>query len=104
MIPVSAEVGDLLAAVREAVSLPLPTTAGDRKRYREILEERVDWVRAVLTAALDWPDTDRFGAAWYAELLRDKLAEHPPVGYWTGPWPGEPVQAGEPGAGGGGGR
>jgi hypothetical protein len=80
---------DLLAAVLEALDIPLPATVGDHRRYAEVLEQRASWARTALRAALRaGGGQDLARSAWF---LRQQLAKHPPAGYNTGPWPGVPV-------------
>jgi hypothetical protein len=87
---VPSEVRELLAAVLEALSIPFPATVGDHARYSELLEERAMHARLALERALE-PGGAPLGLAWETGYLRDRLAEHPPAGYNTGPWPGVPV-------------
>lgn len=74
------ELLDMLRAIREAVSIPHPATAGDGEVYDKILLARVLQVRVMLNLLLE----DFAGSAdvaWSTGHLREKLAEHPPTGY-----------------------
>jgi hypothetical protein len=104
-IPLSPEVRDLLKAVLTAVDIPYPATVGDAARHQEILSERVMHTTITLRHVLAREGT-QFPAdlPWETAYLRDQLAAHPPAGYKTGPWPGEPVEAARQGTGGGEGR
>jgi hypothetical protein len=84
------EVRELLAAVLEALSIPFPATVGDHARYSEVLEERAMHARLALDRVLD-PHGAPLGLTWETSYLRQRLAEHPPAGYNTHPWPGVPV-------------
>jgi hypothetical protein len=85
------EVRDLLAAVLAALDIPPPATAGDRDRYRQVLEQRAMHARLTLGRVLEPPGTRPPDLAVESGWLRAKLTEHPPAGYHTGPWPGTPV-------------
>jgi hypothetical protein len=76
--PLAAGVRDLLAAVREALSIPYPATVGDHDRYREVLEERATHARIALE-----------------HLLKDLEEPDVPLDV-THPWPGVPVDADQP--------
>ncbi|GAA0348083.1 hypothetical protein NE235_10835 [Actinoallomurus spadix] len=69
---------DALAAVREALDIPYPRTAGDEEVYREILDRRVMQALVMLRGVLDRDDAN---VAWHVEYLRGKLAEMPAEGY-----------------------
>ncbi|MFG2855681.1 hypothetical protein ACGFZ9_34275 [Streptomyces mirabilis] len=56
---------DLLAAVREALTLPYDADGYDRRAI-----ERTGWARTVLDAVLDNPGED---IGWNADFLRSKL-------------------------------
>lgn len=52
-----AAVSDLLAAVVEALTLPLPSTDGaDERAYHRLLEQRTTDVRIILGSIVDYPD------------------------------------------------
>jgi hypothetical protein len=76
-----AEAIELLRAIREAVVIPYPATVGDGEVHDRILLERIGHVRTALKSALD--GTLISGWAWMTDYLRERLAEHPPVGYVT---------------------
>ena len=91
---VPAEVRELLGVVLAAIDIPYPATVGDVARHREILAERAMHATITLRQVLAREGT-RFPAElpWETAWLREHLAAHPPTGYKTGPWPGEPVEA-----------
>jgi hypothetical protein len=68
-------VSDLIAAVVDALELPLPSLEeADERAYLRIIERRVSDVRVVLATMLDFPDTDiRRDAA----DIRDRTAAVP---------------------------
>ena len=68
----------LLAAVLEALDIPLPATEGDVELYDQILIERVGHAATSLRAAVHNPAAD-YG--WEADYLRARLAEIPATGY-----------------------
>ena len=100
-----AEVRDLLGAVLAAIDIPIPATVGDAASFREVLAERALHATITLRQVLKAEGT-RCPAdlAWETAWLRRQLAAHPPAGYKTGPWPGEPVEAARRGTRGGDGR
>lgn len=52
-----AAVTDLLAAVVEALTVPLPSTEqADERAYHRLLEQRTTDVRIILATLLDYPD------------------------------------------------
>jgi hypothetical protein len=88
-----AGVRELLGVVRTAIDIPYPATVGDVARHREVLAERAMHATITLRHVLACEGT-RFPAElpWETAWLREQLAAHPPAGYKTGPWPGEPVE------------
>lgn len=75
-----APVTDLLAAVAEALTLPLPSTdLSDERAYHRLLERRALEVRILLESALAHPDVaiDRDAAE-----VRTRIAQNP-VAYTT---------------------
>lgn len=60
------ELRDLLAAIRDALTLPYDATD-----YEHRLQERAAWARTVVDAVLDNPGED---IGWNADYLRGKLA------------------------------
>jgi hypothetical protein len=97
-----AEVRELLGVVLAAIDIPYPATVGDVARHREILAERAMHATITLRQVLAREGT-RFPAElpWETAWLREQLAAHPPAGYKTGPWPGEPIEAARQGTRGG---
>jgi hypothetical protein len=90
------DVRDLLAAVLAAIDIPHPRTVGDQPRQREVLAERAMHAAITLRAVLRLDGTPHPAALeWETGWLREQLAEHPPAGYNTGPWPGVPVDGGQ---------
>jgi hypothetical protein len=87
------EVRDLLAVVLAGIDIPYPATVGDQARHREVLAERAMHVAITLRQVLAREGT-RFpdDLPWETAYLGQQLAAHPPAGYKTGPWPGEPVE------------
>jgi hypothetical protein len=86
------DVRDLLAAVLAAINIPHPATVGDQPRQREVLAERAMHAAITLRAVLRLDGTPHpADLEWETAWLRKQLAEHPPAGYNTGPWPGVPV-------------
>jgi hypothetical protein len=75
----AAQLLDALAAIREAISIPHPATAGDRPRHDEILNMRVMHAKVFLESIADrtW-DIGRSIA-----YFRERLAECPAEGYQT---------------------
>ena len=73
---------EALEAVLEALDIPHAATVGDEERRTAILVERaghaVVMLRAILHEQHPAPDI-----AWSVAYLRDRLAEHPSVGYKT---------------------
>lgn len=87
------EIRELLGVVLAAIDIPYPATVGDAARYREVLAERAMHATITLRQVLEAEGT-RCPAdlPWETAYLREQLAAHPPTGYKTGPWPGEPVE------------
>jgi hypothetical protein len=97
-----ADVRDLLAAVLAAIDIPHPATIGDQPAQREVLAERAMHAAITLRAVLRLDGTlHPADLAWETAWLRQQLAEHPPAGYKTGPWPSTPVDRVQPPEGGG---
>jgi hypothetical protein len=88
-----AEVRELLGAVLAAIDILYPATVGDVARRLEVLAEQAMHASITLRQVLAREGT-QFPAElpWEAAYLREQLAAHPPAGYKTGPWPGEPVE------------
>lgn len=76
----AAQLLDLLTAVRDALDIPHAATTGHDETRTEILARRIGHTVITLGNVLDGarPDIPRDTA-----YLRDRLAEHPPVGYVT---------------------
>ncbi|MCT7357384.1 hypothetical protein N4P33_35370 [Streptomyces sp. 15-116A] len=72
---------DLLAAILEALDIPHPATTGDAEVHDRILGDRISHTVVVLRNLLD--DKPLMGIEWTTAYLRDRLADHPPVGYVT---------------------
>lgn len=74
----SDDVRDLLAAVLDALDIPHPATVGDTETHDRILNDRAMHAAIALRSALeDHP----LGIEWTTQYLRERLAEHPAVGY-----------------------
>ena len=71
---------ELLAAVLAALDIPHPATAGDEV-YERVLSDRISHTVVVLRNLLD--EKPLMGIEWTTAYLRDRLAEHSPVGYVT---------------------
>ncbi|MCO6010535.1 hypothetical protein NE236_36815 [Actinoallomurus purpureus] len=69
---------DALTAVRDALDIPYPRTAGDEEIYKEILDRRLMQALVTLRSILDRDDAD---VAWHVEYLRAKLVEMPAESY-----------------------
>jgi hypothetical protein len=89
------EARDLLGAVLAAIDIPCPATAGDVARHQEVLAERAMHAAITLRGVLGAGSPSLADLAWQTAYLREQLAQHPPAGYHTGPWPGVPVDAGQ---------
>jgi hypothetical protein len=78
----ASEYRDALTAVLEALDIPHAATMGDQETRDAILVERVGHTVVMLQSILhdEHPAPD---AAWSVSYLRDRRAEHPPVGYRT---------------------
>jgi hypothetical protein len=74
-------VRNLLAAVLEAIDIPHPATTGGEKAHDRLLNARAMHVRLALRDVLDGGPA--LGLDWNAAYLRERLAEHPIVGYVT---------------------
>lgn len=74
---------ELLAAVREALTVPFPATVGDQPGYLAVLEQRVLLARVALSrwASAEVSQPRLADPAADAAYLRDRLADHPPTGY-----------------------
>ncbi|MGW6462196.1 hypothetical protein ACWF94_40780 [Streptomyces sp. NPDC055078] len=78
--PLSAEVlsgpvADLIAAVVEALDVPLPSIAdADERAYHRLLERRVTDVRVTLAVLLKYPET---GVGDNAAYIRTRTAAEP---------------------------
>jgi hypothetical protein len=85
--PAPRELLDALAVVSEALDIPHAATVGDDETRAKILDERtghaVAFLGALFERLVDGRDTM---IAWSVGYLRDRLAEHPAVGYKT--WDG----------------
>ncbi|MGW3646673.1 hypothetical protein [Streptomyces sp. NPDC000878] len=71
-------VRDLLAAVLEALDIPSPATMGDTETHDRVLNDRAMHAKIALRSALE---EHPLGIEWTTTYLRERLAEHPPVGY-----------------------
>src|SRR5690242_14470996 len=65
---------DAVAAVREALDIPHPRTAGDAEVFHEILDQRLMQALVMMRSVLDRDNAD---VAWHVEHLRARLAEMP---------------------------
>ena len=92
--PTLAEAVDLLRAVREALTIPSPATVGGGEVHDRILLERIRHARTALESVLDDGYTPPWD--WTAEYLRERLAEHPAVGYVTAEQARAALAAGKP--------
>lgn len=73
---------DALAAVREALDIPYPRTAGDEEVYKGILDRRLMQARVTIRSILEaGDDGDAEDMAWYVADLRKQLAAMPAEGY-----------------------
>ncbi len=68
-----------LEAVLEALAIPHAATAGGDAARNEVLADRIRHVVVFLQGFL----RDGQDQAWRVAYLRDRLAEHPAVGYVT---------------------
>jgi hypothetical protein len=89
------EARDLLGAVLAAIDIPSPATVGDAARHQKILAERAMHAAITLRGLLGEGTPSLADLAWQTVYLREQLAQHPPTGYRTGPWPGVPVDIGQ---------
>lgn len=70
-----AAVSDLLAAVVEALTVPLPSTdQADERAYHRLLEQRTTDVRIILGSIVDYPDVPIDNDA---SDLRARIADTP---------------------------
>ncbi|MDL5201196.1 hypothetical protein [Streptomyces sp. ALI-76-A] len=74
-------VRDLLTAVLEALDIPHPAAVGGTEAHDRLLNTRA--VHAVIALRAVLSDGPGLGAAWNAQYLRERLAEHPVTGYVT---------------------
>jgi hypothetical protein len=72
-----------LQAVREAIDIPHPATAGDDEIRARILNERLGHAVVMLQNILGEDDGRTVDVPWSVEYLRARLAEHPAEGYKT---------------------
>lgn len=72
---------DLLAVILAALDIPHPATAGGAGAYERIRDDRATHVVVALRSILD--EKPLMDLEWTAAYLRDRLTEHPPVGYIT---------------------
>lgn len=79
----TAETRDLIAAVVETLAIPYAATVGHEKTRAKILDERVMQLFVALKPLTSAADVTVERLAWVLDYLREKLAEHPPVGYVT---------------------
>jgi hypothetical protein len=89
------ELRDLLGVVLAAIDIPCPATVGDAVRHHKILAERAIHAAITLREVLREGTPSLADLAWQTAYLREQLAQHPPTGYRTGPWPGVPVDTGQ---------
>lgn len=75
----SEPVGDLLAAVLEALDIPHPTTIGDVETHDRPLNERAMHASIALRSVL--AETPLVDIEWTTAYLRERLAQRPPTGY-----------------------
>ncbi|WP_409473107.1 hypothetical protein [Streptomyces sp. HC307] len=75
-------VRDLLAAVLEALDIPIPApaTAGGTEAHDRALNDRAMHAKIALRDVLDGAP---LGIEWTTEYLRERLTETPPTGYVT---------------------
>lgn len=76
----AAQLLDLLTAVRDALDIPHAATTGHDETRTEILTRRISHTVIALGNVLDGAP---LGIPWETAYLRDRLAEHPAVGYVT---------------------
>ncbi|MGC9536551.1 hypothetical protein [Streptomyces sp. UG1] len=68
-------VQDLLAAVSEALDLPLPSIDdADERAHYALLQQRASYVRIQLATLTDYPDVDMSGDA---DQIRAQIADMP---------------------------
>ncbi|MCW2943385.1 MAG: hypothetical protein JWR24_102 [Actinoallomurus sp.] len=70
--------------VLEALDIPYAATHGDDEIRDKILDRRLAQAVSALTFILDdGPDRPDVDTTWHLSYLREKFAEHPPIGYRT---------------------
>jgi hypothetical protein len=78
---------DALAAVREALDIPHAATVGWEERRQQILDRRLSHAVVMLDGVLEANPAETPGGrsliAHRTAYLRERLAEHPAVGYVT---------------------
>lgn len=79
--PIPQPARDVLAAVLEALAIPNAATVGEQETRDKILVERAGHTVAMLRSILGEPPQP--DVAWSVAYLRDRLAEHPAMGYKT---------------------
>lgn len=80
--PREAALADLLAAIREGIDIPHAATMGDEQTRDQILRRRIMHVSVALEVSLaQGAGVNR--VTWSTAYLRERLADHPPVGYVT---------------------
>lgn len=72
----------VIDVVLEALDIPYAATVGQEETRAKILDRRLMWTVTVLRTMFDGPHPPE--SDWALSYLREKLAEHPPVGYVTG--------------------
>lgn len=77
----AAQLLDLLTAIRDALDIPHAATTGHDETRTEILTRRIRHTVVALGNVLD--EGAPLGIPWETAYLRDRLAEHPAVGYVT---------------------
>lgn len=75
--PSAADLCDALALVLYALDIPEPATPGGTLRRRQVLEDRIRHVVALLREIIDGLPP----VAWHLEYVRELVDEHPPIGY-----------------------
>jgi hypothetical protein len=79
----TAHLWDALRVVRDALVIPYAATVGGEEIRDQILIHRLRHAVVFLERILD-EDHPVPDLAWSIAYLRERLAEHPPVGYVTG--------------------
>lgn len=75
---ITAETRAVVEAVIEALAIPYAATVGGHETRTVILAERI---RHLMVCMRVLADHDAVDVQWNLAYLRDRLAEHPPVGY-----------------------